>query len=398
MARPQNISFDHCIKCTVCTVYCPVSRVDDAFPGPKLSGPDTERLRRKNPELVDASLKYCTNCKRCEVACPSDVAIADMISSARARYLSNRVRFRDRLLSGTDLVGALAVRLGPLFHLVAGRPPLRRVLNRMLGVPPEREYPEYAGSTFHRWFARNGADQDRFDERVIYFTGCYVKYIDHQLGKDLIEVLNRMNIGVLLGEERCCGVPLIANGLLERARQNAAFNIEALGNAGANRNAPILSTSSSCSLALKHEYPNLLQMDTRAISGRVQYVTRYLHEQFERGNVPDLKPVSLTAAYHAPCHLERMGGVLQTVGVLNRVPGLKLRLLHSECCGMAGTYGFKTEYERIVADIGAPLFRSIEEAAPDIVITDCESCKWQIEMNTPYPVVHPVSVLARALD
>ncbi|TFH43778.1 MAG: 4Fe-4S dicluster domain-containing protein, partial [Chrysiogenales bacterium] len=76
MIRLENISFDQCIKCTVCTIYCPVARVTHLFPGPKQSGPDTERLRIKDPELVDASLKYCSNCKRCETACPSGVQIA----------------------------------------------------------------------------------------------------------------------------------------------------------------------------------------------------------------------------------------------------------------------------------------------------------------------------------
>ena len=77
MINLENISFDHCIKCTVCTAYCPVARATHLYPGPKQSGPDTERLRIKNPNLLDESLKYCNNCKRCEIACPSDVKIAD---------------------------------------------------------------------------------------------------------------------------------------------------------------------------------------------------------------------------------------------------------------------------------------------------------------------------------
>ena len=80
----DNISFDHCIKCTVCTIYCPVARATHHFFGPKQCGPDAERLRIKNPELVDATLTYCTNCKRCEVACPSEVKIADIIQTAKS--------------------------------------------------------------------------------------------------------------------------------------------------------------------------------------------------------------------------------------------------------------------------------------------------------------------------
>jgi len=31
------------------------------------------------------------------------------------------------------------------------------------------------------------------------------------------------------------------------------------------------------------------------------------------------------------------------------------------------------------------------------VACDCETCKWQIEMSTGYKVMHPVSILAKAL-
>jgi len=130
----------------------------------------------------------------------------------------------------------------------------------------------------------------------------------------------------------------------------------------------------------------------------VQYITRFLAGRFDRGNGgPALRPVDLTVAYHSPCHLERMGGVVYTVELLRRIPGLRLKILHSECCGIAGTYGFKREHYRIAQDVGRELFDKIDAAEPDLVVTDCETCKWQIEMSTPHRVVHPVSLLARAL-
>ncbi len=43
------------------------------------------------------------------------------------------------------------------------------------------------------------------------------------------------------------------------------------------------------------------------------------------------------------------------------------------------------------------LFRQIEQVNPEIVITDCETCSLQIVMNTRYRVLHPVTILAKAL-
>lgn len=41
-----------------------------------------------------------------------------------------------------------------------------------------------------------------------------------------------------------------------------------------------------------------------------------------------------------------MGWSLYTLELLRLIPGLQLEVLDSQCCGIAGTYGFKTESTR----------------------------------------------------
>ncbi|STF83463.1 sn-glycerol-3-phosphate dehydrogenase (Anaerobic), K-small subunit [Escherichia coli] len=38
-----------------------------------------------------------------------------------------------------------------------------------------------------------------------------------------------------------------------------------------------------------------------------------------------------------------MGWTLYTLELLRKIPGLELTVLDSQCCGIAGTYGFKKE-------------------------------------------------------
>lgn len=80
------------MKCTVCTVYCPVVAVNPAYSGPKQAGPDGERYRLKNPVFYDEALELCLNCKRCEVACPSNVKIRDIIKNARLTFIYLPIR------------------------------------------------------------------------------------------------------------------------------------------------------------------------------------------------------------------------------------------------------------------------------------------------------------------
>lgn len=393
----DNISFDHCIKCTVCTVYCPVARVTHLYPGPKFSGPDTERLRIKNPDLYDESLKYCNNCKRCEIVCPSDVHIADIIRAAGYRNPDRRLRARDVLLSSTDLIGKIATRTSGLTNRLMKLSPLRRLLELFMGLSRERRFPEYASGSFRSWFMGQQPKQVAYDSQVVYFHGCYVNYNDPGLGRDVVAVLNRLNIGVRITAEKCCGIPLISNNRLTEARKHARYNIALLNEALKGTDDRIVLTSSSCCLAISHEYQELLQLDISAIRPRIELITAFLCRLFERSSPPTLNPVRLTVAYHAPCHLEHMGGVVHTIELLRRIPELDLRVLHSECCGISGTYGFKAENYEISQAIGRDLFDQIRNIQPDLVVTDCETCKWQIEFNTPFQVVHPVTLLTRAM-
>lgn len=397
MINLENISFDHCIKCTVCTVYCPVARVTHLYPGPKFSGPDTERLRIKNPALIDESLQYCNNCKRCEIVCPSDVHIADIIRLASLNSPKKEFKLRSLVLTSTDLIGKLATRMSTVVNGLMGLSVTRFLLGLFLGLASERALPKYASGTFRKWYLKQQHLQMAFQNRVVFFHGCYVNYNDPELGKSVLQVLNRLDTGVLITPEKCCGIPLISNNRITKAKSQARHNIDVLRKAVGETGMKIVLTSSSCCLALDHEYQNLLELDTTGIQGQVELLTKYLFERFAQLPDPGLKPIKLKAAYHAPCHLEHMGGVVYTVELLKKIPGLDLQVLHSECCGISGTYGFKAENYQISKDIGQNLFDQINTLQPDLVITDCETCKWQIEFNTTYKVVHPITLLAKAM-
>ncbi|GKX38290.1 anaerobic glycerol-3-phosphate dehydrogenase subunit C [Pectobacterium versatile] len=399
MSLLSDNSFEDCIKCTVCTTYCPVSRVNPLYPGPKQAGPDGERLRRKDPALYDDALKYCTNCKRCEVACPSDVKIGDIIQRAKATHSSHKPTLRDAILSHTDFMGSIATPFAPLVNTATSLKPVRQLLDKALKIDHRRQLPKYSFGTFRRWYRQQAVKQQAYDEQIAYFHGCYVNYNHPQLGKDLVQVFNAMGIGVqLLNKEKCCGVPLIANGFHDKARKQAHANINSLDEAINQKSLPVVATSSSCTFTLRDEYPHLLGVDNGHVRDGVELVTRQLYRLLEEeGRTLPLGKLPLRVAYHTPCHLERMGWTAYTLALLQRIPGLELVMLDSQCCGIAGTYGFKKENYATSQGIGAPLFQQIEESGVDIVVTDCETCKWQIEMSTSKKCEHPITLLARAL-
>lgn len=394
-------NFEQCIKCTICTVYCPVVPVNPLYPGPKQAGPDGERLRLKNKFFFDDALKYCLNCKRCDVSCPSGVKISDIIQKAKINYGTHKPKLRDRMLASTDFMGSLASPFAPIVNATLPIKPVKAVLDGVLGIDHRRTFPKYSGQKFETWFKKNAADkQAAFKNQIAYFHGCYVNYNYPQLGKDFVAVMNALGYGVnLLDKEKCCGVAMIVNGLIDGAKKHAVHNVSVLKKA-ADKGMKILTSSSTCVLTMRDEYPDLLKVDNSAVRDSLSLATKFIFHLIDSGKVKVAfkKDYKAKIAYHTPCHMEKLGWGIFSTSLLKMIPGVQFVMLDSNCCGISGTYGFKKENYEVSQAIGKPLFDQIRKETPDFVACDCETCKWQIEMSTGFTVKNPISVLAEALD
>lgn len=394
-------NFEQCMKCAICTAYCPVTTVNQDFPGPKQAGPDGERYRLKDIKYFDKTLRYCLNCKRCEVACPSNVKIADIIQVVRIKHAQGGIPLRDRILANTDIVGNMASAIAPVVNYTLGLKPVKEVLDKSLGIDAHRRFPAYTSTKFRSWYNKHERDrQQRFPRQVAFYHGCYVNYNNPELGRDLLKILNACGIGVrLLEKEKCCGVAMIMNQLTEKAKRNAALNLKSI-RSEVEQGHPVVTTSTTCTFTIRDEYPNILGLDNRDVRNSIMLATRYLMDLIDDGKIRLVfrDDYTLRVAYHTACHMEKLGWAIYSAKLLEMIPGVKLTVLDSTCCGIAGTYGFKKDYFPYSQKIGDNLFRLIADADPDVVSTDCETCKWQIEMSTPYKVQNPISIIAEALD
>lgn len=404
-ARTQlrNISgheLEQCLKCTICTAYCPVAAVEPAYAGPKQAGPDAERYRLKGDDFFEQNLKLCLNCKRCEVACPNGVKIADIIQAARIKHNTHAPSLRDRMLASTDFVGTLAHNFAPITNFALGLKPTKIVLDSIMKIDKHRTFPAYSFKTFESWFKHQAESQSLYPKHVSYFHGCYANYNYPKLGKDFVKIMNACGYGVrMLEKEKCCGVAMIANGMYNEVKKNGLINIRSMEKA-IKEGDSILTTSSTCTFTMRDEYKELLGIDNSQVRDRLMLATRFIYREIEAGKIKLAfrKDFHRRLAYHSACHMEKMGWVHYSTELLRMIPGVELIMLESQCCGIAGTYGFKKENYKRSQEIGAGLFKNIQNCDPDAVITDCETCKWQIEMSTGYSVENPITTLADALD
>ena len=162
----------------------------------------------------------------------------------------------------------------------------------------------------------------------------------------------------------------------------------------------MLTTSSTCTFTMRDEYEHILGLDNTDVRDSIMLATKFLYTLIDEGRISlafkeDYKK---RIAYHTPCHMEKLGWAIYSTSLLRMIPGVDFLMLDSQCCGIAGTYGFKKEHYQDSQKIGESLFRQIQDSNVDLVATDCETCKWQIEMSAGVTVENPISIIADALD
>jgi glycerol-3-phosphate dehydrogenase subunit C len=392
-------SLDHCIKCTICETYCPVAAVTTLFPGPKYVGPQGERFRVPG-ESADDSLDYCSGCGVCTRVCPHGVKIAEINTRARA-LLKERtgIRVRDRIVARPPLQGRLGTPAAPIANRVLDSGPVRRMINRTIGVHYDAPVPKFAGRTFQRWSRRHGPPAAA-TKSVVYFHGCSTNYFEPELGEMTVAVLEHNGFEVIVPKgQGCCGLPLQSNGLFDAARSYVRRLVASLL-PDARKGLPIVATSTSCGLMLKREAHEILGMDDpdlHTVGGQTWDICEFLLDLHDRGELrTDFRPLPRRATYHAPCQQQSHFMGKPALDLLALIPELEVTDLQRLCCGIAGTYGLKREKYQIAMDVGAGLFDDIRQAQPDVALCDSETCRWQITHGSGAFSAHPVALLFEA--
>jgi glycerol-3-phosphate dehydrogenase subunit C len=392
---------DVCVRCATCMAACPVSRVTPRFPGPKQAGPGAQRFRSASEASVDDWIELCTGCHLCDTVCPAGVPISEMNLLAKAKYLDERGRtLRDLLLVRSDLFGELAARFSKIVNPLMKNGAVRWLLDALLQIDRRRNLPGYEYPTFRRWFrTRPVASGGSGRRKVAYFYGCFTNTNETAVGKAAVELLEAYGLTVIVPPQRCCGIPRLGVGDLRGARKMGSRNI-ALLRPTVRQGIDIVFSSTSCGLMLRHEYGRILNLPgAEQLAGRLFDICEFLlHLHEDEKSAVTFRPLSMKAAYFAPCHLRSLNMGMPALELLRLIPGLDVRLLDADCCGLGGLYGFKKEKFTIAEEIGKDLAEAVDRIKPDIILTDCEGCRMQIRHLTGLQVIHPLQFLRDALN
>lgn len=342
-------------------------------------------------------LSSCLSCKACVTECPSNVDMARLKAELiHARHRERGARLIDRLISAADLLGRIGTLIPGPANAMLGWRPLRRMVERVLGLDADAPVPPFARQRFDRWFRRRKPTPDGGRGRVILWDDTWVRYHEPSVGRSAVAILEAVGLEVVLVEDRvCCGRPAASRGLLDNVRRAAEHNLALLR----GTSEPIIFLEPSCWSIFVDEYRQLGIAGADDVANRCVLFEDFVAGLYEDGSLMPVMTGSVEeVAVHAHCHSKAFTDSKNVFALLERLPGASPRWLDTGCCGMAGAFGMLKDHRELSHRVAEPLVAAIEALPREtVVVASGTSCRHQIADLTDVRPLHLAELLAGCL-
>ena len=409
-----ELEANHCNGCGRCRAesaparMCPIFRASHAEAATPRAKANLLRHLLESKEAavlssdqVRAVADLCINCKMCAVECPAHVNIPKLMLEAKAANVAAHGLDRSEwFLARLETFARWGGRFRRLVNWTMRTRPGRWLMHKLFGLATRRRLPLLAGRSFQKAARERGWNQWNTGTnrpRVVLFVDLFANYFDPQIAEAAVLVLQHQGYEVMVPHGQVSsGLEALAHGDVETARDLARRNLRALADS-AREGLPIICLEPSSALMLRQDYLDLLdELDVRLVSAQAVEFTTFLQDHHQRvGLRSDWQALPLTLAHHVPCHLKALGS-LGKPSLLNLIPQLTLTTLDLGCSGMAGTFGLKeVNYQRSL-EAGQPLLRELRGIRAGHGVTECSSCRLQMEDGAGKRTLHPAQYLALA--
>ncbi len=400
-------TFQICHECRMCVGYCGsfpelFARVDRDIDSGKTEG--AEAIDDVDMRAVS---DQCWQCKLCYIKCPytKDDGASELLDFPRlmarekaARAQRDGVSVVDRVLGEPQLIGALGSgAVAVVSNFVHESRLLRKVQEKLTGVSAEFPLPRFASESFPAWFAKHEAAVP-VDERgeVVLFATCTGNYNTPEIPRAAVRVLEHLGYRVSRVEETCCGMPNLDGGdvasFVAKIKANVALLLPHV-----LRGAKILIPQPTCAYTLKREWYEYVDEEAvRVVAGACLDLMEFIEQRRRKEGLPAAQAGLGKVAYHAACHLRAQKIGFPAARVLERaLPETQVQIVQ-ECSAVDGTWGMKAEFYEQGRHYAERLIRTVDEAVPDVVLTDCSLSAMRLRHETGRETIHPVQALARA--
>ena len=352
------------------------------------------------------TLKLCVSCKACRRECPTGVDMAKMkieVLVARARR-----KTASRCATGSSPICRATPRRDRASRscsISAIRFPVSPSSARLiLGLTAKRPLPRWRRDVFKPKETTVGPESGR---EVVLFADTFNRYYERENLNSAVAVLTGAGYRVHLpkptnGDARplCCGRTFLSSGLVNEARAELTRTVAALL-PFAKRGVPIVGLEPSCLFTFRDELQSILPgVDAKLLAGQAMLFEEFIAKEIDAKRFnPKLAPIGDKALLHGHCHQKSFAVMGSVQKVLGAVPGLKVELIETSCCGMAGSFGYQAETIDVSLKMAElSLLPAVRKAAADtLIVADGTSCRSQIEDGTKRQALHVARVLAKSM-
>ena len=394
-----------CSGCGKCRSYCPIAMtvLDEAALGRAKATLIRGYLNGTlDPKILDSPrfkevLDACVNCKRCLTECPSGADIPWLAIMCRSYVVEKEGEpFGQRVLASTRHLCQASSLFAPLANLANDVGPFRKGLEAFVGLDARRKLPKFPSRTLLKMV--EGRPRLKSDRKVAFFVGCFTNFNEPEDdGLATIEILEKNGFEVILPLLRCCGIARLSTGALDQVGDDIRYNLRKLSEF-ADQGIPIVFSESSCALAIKMEYPKIVNTEEAAkVAKSCVDIHEFLMKLHKKGELNlDFGRMEMKIGYHNPCHLRALGITREPVELLKLIPGVSVQAYSDQCCGISGTFGLKKKNYDLSMKIGERLFKEIAASDAGQLVTGCGACAMQIFQGTKRKAAAPIALLARA--
>jgi iron-sulfur cluster protein len=424
----------YCIRCSACLNSCANFQTvgGHAFGGETYSGGIGGAWEAGTGRLENARFsELCTGCSRCVPQCPVRIDIPWLNESLRERLnqlekpslagtaiallagaprADRRAPLEKQFFGNYHFFASWGARLAPLSNRLLRLPLSRALMERVFGVDRRRALPPFPEKPLlpqlAREWKRTGTNRGATAEAIL-FADVYTSYGHADIGIATLDVLEALGVQATVTDVLPDGRAALSQGMIASARHQARKVAEALSlHIGQGKAIVVLEPSA---LALfRRDYAHLL--DNAALFAKlrdnsyepVEYVSKILRDQRSdpRRFFDGTRASAGTKVfYHSHCQQRTVGSAAATEELLRSV-GFDVITSSVECCGMAGSFGYKKDYYELSMAVGQELFSQVaaaEKDGPRTLLASGTSCREQLQAGLGRHALHPIQLLASCL-